>query len=98
MFVDARRTGHADPGVARGVQAGQHRRRQRHRRRGHRATRDGAGETIGGWKIGFVYSPRQKPMICPLFDSRLFASPARVPLSLTPSLRIEPEISFRLHA
>ncbi len=54
------------------------------------------GETIGGWKIGFVYSPRQAPMICPLFDSRLFASPARVPLSLTPSLRIEPEISFRL--
>ena len=55
-----------------------------------------AGETIGGWKIGFVYSPRQKPMICPLFNSRLFRSPARVPLSLTPSLRIEPEISFRL--
>src|ERR1700722_9753553 len=22
-------------------------------------------ETIGGWKIGFVYSPRQKPMLCP---------------------------------
>lgn len=54
------------------------------------------GEAIGGWKIGFVYSPRQKPFICPLFRSRLFASPARVPLSLTPSLRIEPEISFRL--
>ena len=54
------------------------------------------GETIGGWKIGFVYSPRQAPMICPLFNSRLFRSPARVPLSLTPSLRIEPEISFRL--
>lgn len=54
------------------------------------------GETIGGWKIGFVYSPRQPPMICPLFKSRLFASPARVPLSFTPSLRIEPEISFRL--
>ena len=54
------------------------------------------GEPIGGWKIGFVYSPRQKPFICPMFRSRLFASPARVPLSLTPSLRIEPEISFRL--
>jgi 2-keto-4-pentenoate hydratase len=54
------------------------------------------GETIGGWKIGFVYRPRHRPMICPLFNSRLFASPARVPLSLTPSLRIEPEISFRL--
>jgi len=53
-------------------------------------------ETIGGWKIGFVYSPRQKPMICPLFHSRLFDSPARVPLALAPSRRIEPEISFRL--
>ena len=54
------------------------------------------GEIVGGWKIGFVYSPRQPPMVCPLFESRLFASPARVPLPLTPSLRIEPEISFRL--
>jgi 2-keto-4-pentenoate hydratase len=54
------------------------------------------GEVIGGWKIGLVYSPRQVPMICPLFESRLFESPARVPLALTPSLRIEPEISFRL--
>ena len=54
------------------------------------------GETIGGWKIGFVYSPRQKPMICPLFNSRLFASPARVPLAFVPARRIEPEISFRL--
>ena len=54
------------------------------------------GETIGGWKIGFMYKPRQRPMICPLFNSRLFASPARVPLSLTPSRRIEPEIAFRL--
>ena len=53
-------------------------------------------EAIGGWKIGFVYSPRQKPFICPMFRSRLFSSPARVPLSLTPSLRIEPEISFKL--
>jgi 2-keto-4-pentenoate hydratase len=53
-------------------------------------------EPIGGWKIGFLYSPRQKPFICPLFNSRLFGSPAHVSLSLTPSLRIEPEISFRL--
>lgn len=53
-------------------------------------------ETIGGWKIGFLYSPRQPPMICPLFDSRLFGSPAQVPLAVTSALRIEPEISFRL--
>jgi len=60
------------------------------------AVTDQLDEPIGGWKIGFLYSPRQKPIICPLFASRLFDSPARVPLSLTPSLRIEPEISFRL--
>jgi 2-keto-4-pentenoate hydratase len=57
---------------------------------------DRGDETIGGWKIGFVYSPRQRPMICPLFRSRLFQSPAAVPLALVPSRRIEPEISFRL--
>ena len=57
----------------------------------------GSGEeVVGGWKIGFVYSPRQRPMICPLFRSRLFESPAAVPLALVPSRRIEPEISFRL--
>jgi 2-keto-4-pentenoate hydratase len=54
------------------------------------------GETIGGWKIGFVGSPRQAPMICPLFESRLFASPANVPLSLASACLIEPEIAFRL--
>ena len=53
-------------------------------------------ESIGGWKIAFVYMPRQKPFICPLFNSRLFQSPARVPLPLSPSRLIEPEISFRL--
>ncbi len=55
-------------------------------------------EPIAGWKIGFMYSPRQKPFICPIFASRLFSSPARVPLSLTPGCKIEPEISFRLLA
>lgn len=53
-------------------------------------------EPVGGWKLSFVYSPRQKPYICPIFRTRLFTSPAAVPLALTPSLRIEPEISFRL--
>jgi 2-keto-4-pentenoate hydratase len=53
-------------------------------------------EPVGGWKIGFVYSPRQKPVICPMYESRIFRSPARVPLALTPGLNIEPEISFRL--
>lgn len=53
-------------------------------------------EKIVGWKIAYVYMPRQPPFLCPLYESRLFDSPARVPLSLTPSLRIEPEISFVL--
>jgi 2-keto-4-pentenoate hydratase len=54
------------------------------------------GEPIVGWKISFVYKPREKAFRAPLFASRVFASPARVPLSLTPSLLIEPEITFRL--
>lgn len=54
------------------------------------------GEPIAGWKIGFVYSPRQEPFICPIYASTLFTSPAKVPLSFTPGLNIEPEISFRL--
>jgi 2-keto-4-pentenoate hydratase len=53
-------------------------------------------ETIAGWKIGFLFAPRQPPFICPLFASRVFTSPARVPVALTPLRRIEPEISFRL--
>ena len=53
-------------------------------------------ETIVGWKIGFLYAPRQRPFLCPLFKSRVFESPAQVAISLTPSRRIEPEICFRL--
>lgn len=60
------------------------------------AITDQLDEVIVGWKIGFLYAPRQAPFLCPMFQSRVFASPARVPLSLTPSRRIEPEISFRL--
>ena len=56
------------------------------------------GETIVGWKIGLLYSPRQRPMICPLFASRVFSSPARVPRSITSACLIEPEISFRLQS
>ncbi len=55
-------------------------------------------EVTVGWKIGFLFAPRQVPFLCPLFQSRVFDSPARVPLSLTPYRRIEPEISFRLTA
>jgi 2-keto-4-pentenoate hydratase len=34
------------------------------------AVTDQLNEFIGGWKIGFLYSPRQSPIICPLFISR----------------------------
>ena len=55
-------------------------------------------EPIAGWKITFMYKPREVPFRAPLFASRVFASPARIPVSLTPSLCIEPEITFRLLA
>jgi len=54
------------------------------------------GEQIAGWKITFLYKPREVPFRCQLFASRVFASPAKIPVSLTPSLCIEPEITFRL--
>jgi 2-keto-4-pentenoate hydratase len=54
------------------------------------------GEPIAGWKISFLYKPREVPFRAPLFASRVFASPARIPVSLTPSRFIEPEITFRL--
>ncbi|MEJ0015837.1 MAG: hypothetical protein WDN25_04615 [Acetobacteraceae bacterium] len=53
-------------------------------------------EPIGGWKITFLYKPRQKPIIAPLFAANIFASPARVPPTITHSLLIEPEIAFRV--
>jgi 2-keto-4-pentenoate hydratase len=52
-------------------------------------------EAVAGWKITFLYKPREKPFRCPLFASRVFASPAQIPQSLTPSLCIEPEVTFR---
>jgi len=58
----------------------------------------GIDEKIVGWKIGMLYFPREVPFVTPLFASRVFASPARVPLSLCPNRRIESEICFRLTA
>jgi 2-keto-4-pentenoate hydratase len=54
------------------------------------------GEEIAGWKITFLYKPREIPFQCHLFASRIFVSPAKIPVSMTPSLFIEPEITFRL--
>jgi 2-keto-4-pentenoate hydratase len=56
------------------------------------------GYEIAGWKITFLYKPREIPFQCPLFAPLVFASPAKIPVSLTPSLCIEPEITFRLLA
>ncbi|MBM3526665.1 MAG: hypothetical protein FJX62_01110 [Alphaproteobacteria bacterium] len=56
------------------------------------------GEEIGGWKITFLYKPREMPFLCHLFKSLIFDAPAKVPAKLTPSLCIESEITFRLLA
>ena len=56
------------------------------------------GHEIAGWKITFLYKPREIPFQCPLFAPLVFSSPAKIPMSLTPSLCIEPEITFRLLA
>jgi 2-keto-4-pentenoate hydratase len=53
------------------------------------------GEPPAGWKIAFLYKPREPALRAPLYASRLFRSPGRVPLALVPSRRIEPEITFR---
>ena len=66
---------------------------QCHRRCRDRATR--RGQRSGGRSV-HRHSPRQKPFLCPMFASRVLASPAAVPLSLTHALLMEPEICFRL--
>mgnify|MGYP003652381827 FL=1 len=64
------------------------------------ATADLLGEPQGGWKISFLYKPRQPPWLTPLFASRILDAadgrPVDIPVSLTPSLCIEPEITFRV--
>jgi 2-keto-4-pentenoate hydratase len=54
------------------------------------------GEAAAGWKITFLYKPREKPFRAPIFSSRIFKSPARVPVQIAPSRFIEPEITFRM--
>jgi 2-keto-4-pentenoate hydratase len=51
---------------------------------------------IGGWKITFLFRPREEPIIAPMFAENLFDSPARVPPAITHALLIEPEIAFRV--
>jgi 2-keto-4-pentenoate hydratase len=53
-------------------------------------------QPIGGWKITFLYKPRQPPLIAPLFAATIFPSPARLPPSVTQVRLAEPEIVFRL--
>ena len=52
------------------------------------------GHDIAGWKITFLYKPREVPFQAPLYSHLVFSSPAKIPVSLTPSLFIEPEITF----
>ena len=54
------------------------------------------GDDVGGWKITFLYKPREKPFRAPIFTNRIFSTPAQIPLALGPSRYIEPEITFRL--
>lgn len=54
------------------------------------------GLAIGGWKITFLYKPRQKPLIAPMFAANIFDSPAQIPPSITHALLAEPEIAFRV--
>lgn len=54
------------------------------------------GKPIGGWKITFLFRPRQEPIIAPMFADSIFESPAKVPPSITHALLIEPEIAFRV--
>jgi len=56
------------------------------------------GHDVAGWKITFLYKPREVPFQAPIYSPLMFSSPAKVPVSLTPSLFIEPEITFRLLA
>lgn len=56
------------------------------------------GYEIAGWKITFLYKPREIPFQAPIYSHLMFSSPAQIPASLTPSLFIEPEITFRLIA
>lgn len=53
-------------------------------------------QPIGGWKITFLYKPRQPPLIAPLFAANIFPSPARIPKAVTHALLAEPEIAFRV--
>jgi 2-keto-4-pentenoate hydratase len=53
-------------------------------------------DQIAGWKITFLYKPREQPFRAPVFKSCVFSSPAKVPGKFSPSRLIEPEIVFRL--
>jgi 2-keto-4-pentenoate hydratase len=52
------------------------------------------GEPVAGWK--FHVKPGREMCAAPLYASRIFTSPARVPLAVAQTLAIEAEISFRL--
>jgi hypothetical protein len=61
-----------------------------------------AGQAIAARRAPLGLSMRAlrpaSPFQCQLFASRVFSSPAKIPVSLTPALCIEHEITFRLLA
>jgi 2-keto-4-pentenoate hydratase len=52
------------------------------------------GESLAGWK--FHAKPGKEMCAAPLYASRVFTSPARVPIAVAQTLAMEAEISFRL--
>ncbi|MEK9660318.1 MAG: hypothetical protein VW644_01035 [Alphaproteobacteria bacterium] len=66
------------------------------------ATAEILNEPLGGWKISFVYKPRQVPWLTPLFTTRILdagdGDTVDIPHTLSRSLCIEPEVTFRVTA
>lgn len=58
------------------------------------------GERLGGWKISFLYKPRQAPWLTPLFAANILDVAGDrvvdIPPHLSRSRCIEPEIAFRV--
>jgi 2-keto-4-pentenoate hydratase len=54
------------------------------------------GAQVAGWKITFLYKPREVPFQHPIYRNLMFSSPAKIPTSIAPSMFIEPEVTFRL--
>ncbi|MEJ8571553.1 hypothetical protein [Microbaculum marinum] len=89
LFVEARRTGRKldalPPGAAPASAAEAHRIQE--------ATVAALGETIAGWKTS--KGTDGSILRGAILRSRVFGSPAQVPVSLCPLMGVEPEIAYR---